>query len=200
MITEYLESRKEELTRIISVDKEKYEHNQIAIGEAKEKIKELENTEDEATKIFSVKTRKNNTYNVQEIRQLEGQILNAAEASELLKQEYEAAEKELKTIQACFTEWENVSRETSIKSVSRETSTGNGLRETSTENISHEVLTENDLREASTENISHEVSTENVSRENKTDQIRRTLELCKNLAQVDGARVAMELERLLRQL
>ncbi len=194
MITEYLESRKEELSRIISVDKEKYEHNQIAIGEAKEKIKELENTEDEATKIFSVKTRKNNTYNVQEIRQLEGQILNAAEASELLKQEYEAAEKELKTIQACFTEWENVSRETSIKSVSHETSTENGLRETSTENISHEV---------STENISHEVSTTNVSRENKTDQnseIRRTLELCKNLAQVDGARVAMELERLLRQL
>ena len=190
MITEYLESRKEELHRVIAISKEEYEHNQIAIEEAETRIKELENTEDEATKIFLVKTGKNNTYNAQEIRNLEGQIFSHAEKNEILKRQYEDAEKELKIIQSCFEELENVSRETFSN------------------NEHDEIVPEVESKEAeATVNLTDDVSRETLEqsdslmdRQEWKKELQRKIEFCKNLAQVDGARVYVELDKILRQL
>ena len=74
MLLEYLEKRADILNSRLEKNKEKMEHNLIAIVESNNKIKEIDSSVDEASKIFSVKTRGEGGFRNQEINDLEIRI------------------------------------------------------------------------------------------------------------------------------
>jgi leucyl aminopeptidase len=171
MIEQYLKKRQKIVVEDLTKYKEEFEHNQIAMVEAKNKIIELENSEDVATKIFSVRTREKEVYKSQEIRDLESRITIYVTENIQNKKMIASCENELKTIEECITEFENVSRETSdnVTQMTFDTSLDN--------NVSRET---SDVKQM--------------------ENIVKRLELCKNLVNIDGNRVNMELEMLIKEL
>ena len=190
MIKEYLEKRKEELLNIISMNKEKYEHNQIAIVESNNKIQELENDEDVASKMFSVKSRENNTYKTQEIRDIESQITVYVTENIGYKKNYENAEKELKLIDQCFEELTDVSRETSVEDLQTDTQSdiADSNKEKNEIDVSRETLDNKQIE-----------FFENKDTINNKDKLVEKLKLCKNLALLDAKRVYVELDELIKE-
>ena len=106
IIKEYLIERKNIVSDILKQKQEKYEHNQIAIVEAKNKISELENLVDEASEMFSVRARENS--------ELEDRIAIYVSEDNDLEKIIESSKKELEILDICLQEIENqnVSRET----------------------------------------------------------------------------------------
>ncbi|MCR5703990.1 MAG: hypothetical protein K6G85_05155 [Eubacterium sp.] len=176
MIKKYLESKREEVEKNYAKVKEEFEHNQIAMVEAKNKIIQLDNSEDDAIKIFSVRTREKEIFKTQEIRDLESRITIYVTENLQNKKLMKLYEDELKIIDQCFTQLEDVSRETS--------------------DINTQVMFDTAITEIREDN--------NVSRETlsdiNTDQIVNRLKLCKNLVNVDNNRVLMELESIIKEL
>ncbi len=126
MIKEYLLERADILNEIIKKNKEKFEHNQIAIVESNNQIKELNDTIDEASQIFSVVAREDNGFKKQEIEELEIQIAAYVSENKDLNKIIESAEKELKVVDQCLKELDksdiNVSRETLKQTLGKEQS------------------------------------------------------------------------------
>lgn len=129
MIKEYLVYRKTRVSGKLKEKQEQYEHNQIYIVEADNKINELKNMIDEASEIFSVKAREDSGFKNKEIRDLETKIGIYVSQNQDIDREVQRLKKELKTIEECLKEIDlvNVSRETYAKpnyceeDVSRET-------------------------------------------------------------------------------
>ncbi|MFQ9514205.1 MAG: hypothetical protein ACLRZ9_00095 [Eubacterium sp.] len=126
MIKEYLLERADILNEIIKKNKKKFEHNQIAIVESNNQIKELNDTIDEASQIFSVVAREDNGFKKQEIEELEIQIAAYVSENKDLNKIIESAEKELKVVDQCLKELDksdiNVSRETLKQTLGKEQS------------------------------------------------------------------------------
>lgn len=190
MLREYLEDRKELLNDTVRYNKEKYDHNQIAIAESKNQIKELDEKVDEATKIFSVKAREDNGFKNQEISDLEKRIA----AYTIENNEYELnikkAKDELSIVETCLQE---------IK-----------------ENIKVDILSDNNIQTA---NVSRETS-ESIDANSEPSGVQlniedilndkynnlenqeliRKLEFCKSIAEIDGKRVAIELNNIINMI
>ncbi len=114
IIKEYLIERKNIVSDILKQKQEKYEHNQIAIVEAKNKISELENLVDEASEMFSVRARENSKFKNHEVEELEDRIAIYVSEDNDLEKIIESSKKELEILDICLQEIENqnVSRET----------------------------------------------------------------------------------------
>lgn len=119
MLNEYFIRRLEKLSEKLTENKNKYEHNLIAIKESKNKIDELKNSIDEASNIFSVKAREDNGFKQQEIVNLETKIAAYVIENKEYKEIIDIIEKELEEIRDCQVELnklvDNVSRETFSK-------------------------------------------------------------------------------------
>lgn len=117
MITEYLNERKKIVEKVINKNKEKLENNKITIFEFKKQIKQLDNTIDEASEIFSVRARVDSGYKNHEINDLEIKISDLLNVNKEIEKNIEIAEKELETIIKSIMEFKNdyVSRETKYK-------------------------------------------------------------------------------------
>ena len=84
----------------------------------------------------------------------------------------------------------------------------NVSRETFSNNEHDEIVPEVESKEAeATVNLTDDVSRETLEqsdslmdRQEWKKELQRKIEFCKNLAQVDGARVYVELDKILRQL
>lgn len=163
MIEKYLLERKQILENAIRKNKEIHEHNQIAIVELNNQIKELKNDVDEATQIFSVKAREDNGFKKQEIEDIEKRIATYVSENMGCKDTIKCIEKELAEVNRCIEQLEkdNVSRET--------------LKQTT--DAKHQLLSL-DIKE----------------------KIRDKIILCKNIADVDGQRVQIELDNILKIL
>lgn len=183
MIKEYLEKRKDILSETISLNKEKYEHNQIEIFEFERDIEDIENNEDVATKLFSIKSRENETQKSKEIQEIENKIDIVASKNSEIKTIIEDAEKELNIVKQCL---ENVSRETF--SEKKPTNMNEDVsRETSNEN--EEMFT--------TQNEHEEIQRNKI---NSEFDIVEKLEFCKRLTRIDANRVYIELDNLIKKL
>ena len=114
IIKEYLIERKNIVSDILKQKQEKYEHNQIAIVEAKNKISELENLVDEASEMFSGRARENSKFKNHEVEELEDRIAIYVSEDNDLEKIIESSKKELEILDICLQEIENqnVSRET----------------------------------------------------------------------------------------
>ena len=181
MIKKYLEKRKEILCDIVRENKEKYDHNQIAINESFNQIKELEDMVDEATKIFSVKAREDNGFKNKEISDIQKRIA----VYELENNEYQnninEAQKELSIVNDCILDISNTSFEEDIlQDVSRETFCNIEKKELS--DIKTDV--NGALEEKSYYNI----------------EIINKLEFCKSIAEIDGKRVYIELDKIINMI
>lgn len=181
MIKEYLLEREKILKNIIRVNKEKFEHNQIAIVESNNQIKELNNTIDEASQIFSVKAREDNSFKRQEIIELESRIAAYVSENKEFEKVINSTEKELEIVNECFEEIrkDNVSRETLDENVDCK------------ENI---VGKKNDINS-------------DIKRFHLTDacvnnqsEILDKLKLCKSIAEIDGKRVGIEIDNLIKMI
>ena len=117
MITEYLNERKKIIQEVIQNKKENLENNNILIFELKKQIKELDNTIDEASEIFSVSARVDSGNKNNEINDLKFQISDLNSMNKEIQQNLEKAEKELNIINESIVEFKNdyVSRETKYK-------------------------------------------------------------------------------------
>lgn len=117
MITEYLNERKKIIQEVIQNKKENLENNNILIFELKKQIKELDNTIDEASEIFSVSARVDNGNKNNEINDLKFKISDLNSMNKEIQQNLEKAEKELNIINESIVEFKNdyVSRETKYK-------------------------------------------------------------------------------------
>ena len=210
MIKEYLESRQSVLTEAIAINKEIYKQGQIKIFEIEKKIDEVVSKDDDAEKIFSVRTRENNGKKSEEILELEAQIDEIANKNKEIKEIYEKNEKELGIVRSCL---ENVSRETFSGEVNRKTNESyhatsaqpNGGKkeiETGSTYTHQEFQMENNHKERVTE-TNNENKTENVSRETlnkQKERIIKKLEFCKRIICSDAKRVYIELEELIKQI
>lgn len=176
MIKKYLQSKKEEVEKKYAKAKEEFEHNQIAMVEAKNKIIQLDNSEDDAIKIFSVRSREKEVFKTQEIRDLESRITIYVTENIQNKKIMKLYSDELEVIEQCFTELEDVSRETS---------------EQNKQVVFDTAVTE--IKEK--DNVSRETLS-NID----TDQVVNRLKLCKNLVNVDNNRVSMELESIIKEI
>lgn len=117
MITEYLNERKKIIQEVIQNKKENLENNNILIFELKKQIKELDNTIDEASEIFSVSARVDSGNKNNEINDLKFKISDLNSMNKEIQQNLEKAEKELNIINESIVEFKNdyVSRETKYK-------------------------------------------------------------------------------------
>lgn len=170
MIKEYLNNRKEILEEKLKSNREKYEHNQISIVESNNKIKELENMVDEASEIFSVKAREDSGFNRHEIKELEIRIAAYVSENNDINTKIETIEKELSVIRECI-------KEVSLYNVSRETLYVNE------EKVINECKKE----------IADTAGTDNLEILNK-------LIFCKNIAEIDGKRVSVELDNIIKMI
>lgn len=117
MITEYLNERKKIIQEVIQNKKENLENNNVLIFEFKKQIKELDNTIDEASEIFSVSARVDSGNKNNEINDLKFKISDLNSMNKEIQQNLEKAEKELNIINESIVEFKNdyVSRETKYK-------------------------------------------------------------------------------------
>lgn len=183
MIETYLEERKNILKDIIRKNSEKYEHNQIAITEANNKIKDLDEIVDEASQIFSVKAREDNGFKNQEINDLESRIAAYVMENSEYEKNINQANEELSIVEQCLNEiYENARiREEFIgEDVSRETST------------TKSKINKTDAYQLNFTDILDEFPSE----VNKSEIIQK-LEFCKNIAEIDAKRVSIELDNII---
>lgn len=186
MIKEYLEERKLILTEIIRNNKEKYEHNKIVINESYNQIKELDETIDEASKIFSVKAREDNGFKNQEISELENKIAAYTIENKEYEKNIQTTEKELSMVMKCFEELE---KETSNE-------IGNNANNKK-DNVSRETY-----ETKSKENVQLEFDEilEKTNIDIDKYKIIQKLEFCKNIAEIDGKRVNIELDNIINMI
>ena len=173
MIEEYLKTRRKILNEIIEQNREKYEHNQIAIAEAKKQIDELENNVDEAQKIFSVKAREDSDFNNKEKTDLENRIAAYVIDNKQYNENIEITKKELKIVSDCIDEIEK-------QNVSRETSDMDG-----------------EFKQLEINVVSNDTEiNDNVD----LKQISQKLLFCKSIAEIDGKRVKIEIEKIIKEI
>ncbi len=177
MIEQYLKKRQKIVNEKLSKCQEEFEHNQIAMVEAKNKIIELENSEDVAIKIFSVRTREKEVYKSQEIRDLESRITVYVTENIHNKKEISILENELKTIEECLKEFQNVSRETSDNVTQVTFDTDIVIEHEKQDNVSRETLSVEQMEKA----------------------VKR-LELCKSLINIDNNRLNLEIDMFIKDL
>lgn len=190
MIKEYLEERKKLLNNIIRQNKEKYDHNQIAIDESHNQIKELDEMVDEATKIFSVKAREDNGFKNQEISDLKNKIAKYVIENNDYEKNINNAKTELSVVEKCLVEIKDnkkinkVSEESSkVGDVSRETSQNRNIK-----NVCSGVrFSEDDNRVNNYNNIENQ-------------ELVTKLEFCKSIAEIDGKRVTIELDNIINMI
>ena len=140
--------------------------------------------------MFSVKSRENNTYKTQEIRDIESQITVYVTENIGYKKNYENAEKELKLIDQCFEELTDVSRETSVEDLQTDTQSdiADSNKEKNEIDVSRETLDNKQIE-----------FFENKDTINNKDKLVEKLKLCKNLALLDAKRVYVELDELIKE-
>lgn len=120
---EYLENRIKALTEERNGYAVSYNKNQIVIVETDKAIRKIENSSDEAMEIFSPKARENNSFNKQEVRELETKIVTISQVNLDLHNKIKKIDSEISQINECLSEIEkgksknkkestNVSRET----------------------------------------------------------------------------------------
>lgn len=227
MIKEYLLRRATVLTERIRTNKEKFEHNQIAIVESNNQIKELNDTIDEATQIFSIKAREDNGFKRQEISDLEIRIATYVSENKDYKEVIDTTEKELNVVNQCLEEIENinVSRETLHETNSFATTSNAQLKIQSKESV-EDFSDDKDMKIATsglvTENITDDegmkattdrIATGNIPddedmkividgsvTDKKTAEIINKLKLCKSIAEIDGKRVSVEIDNIISML
>lgn len=183
MIKEYLEERKEILSNIIRKNKEKYEHNQIAITESNNQIKELNETIDEASQIFSVKAREDNGFKNQEIGELKSRIAAYVVENNEYKNNMDKAQEELSVVKKCFEEINSYETYSKKEDVSRETSENDLVKD----NFKGKQL-----------DFVNVIEKINIDAKNK--EIIDKLEFCKSIVEIDGKRVNIELDNLINML
>lgn len=192
MIKEYLIKRATILSERIRSNKEKFEHNQIAIVESNNQIKELNDTIDEATQIFSIKAREDNGFKKQEISDLEIRIAAYVSENKDYQEIIDTANKELDIVNQCLEEMENtnVSRETfensSIVSDDTNTQLQKNIEESSNESLENHSDDE-DMK----------IVVDGFVTNKKTAEIINKLKLCKSIAEIDGKRVSIEIDNII---
>lgn len=192
MIKEYLIKRATILSERIRSNKEKFEHNQIAIVESNNQIKELNDTIDEATQIFSIKAREDNGFKKQEISDLEIRIAAYVSENKDYQEIIDTANKELDIVNQCLEEMENtnVSRETfensSIVSDDTNTQLQKNIEESSDESLENHSDDE-DMK----------IVVDGFVTNKKTAEIINKLKLCKSIAEIDGKRVSIEIDNII---
>lgn len=218
MIKEYLELRQSVLSETITINKELYKQGQIEIFEIEKKIDEIENNENDAEKIFSVKTRENTGKKSEEILGLEAQIDAIVIRNKEVRTTYEKAEKELNVVIECL---ENVSRETFLNKPDTETNDVYTTVETKTNynegnkiagNIEIKIGENIEIGTAeNAETVNENKNMQAVNDGNMKDVLRETsgmtkneitkkLEFCKKIIRTDPKRAYIELENLIKQL
>lgn len=169
MLLEYLEKRADILNSRLEKNKEKMEHNLIAIVESNNKIKEIDSSVDEASKIFSVKTRGEGGFRNQEINDLEIRINAYLTENESIQRLINKIQNELDIVNLCIENARN-------NDVSRETSDKEQVEIVSTDD-SNEIIS--------------------IEKDNEKRNIIDKLKLCKSICNVDPDRTKIELDNII---
>lgn len=120
MLLEYLEKRADILNSRLEKNKEKMEHNLIAIVESNNKIKEIDSSVDEASKIFSVKTRGEGGFRNQEINDLEIRINAYLTENESIQRLINKIQNELDIVNLCIENARNSDDSNEIISIEKD--------------------------------------------------------------------------------
>jgi hypothetical protein len=182
VIKEYLLKRKSILEEKIEKNTERLEHNQIAIAELENQIKELNETIDEASQIFSVIAREEGNFRKNEILEFENNISFYQEENRTYEEIIRTTQKELEEVENCLNDLEtNVSRET--------------LEKTKEDyQVKHkEIYSEN-----GDDNKNLENKEQTYDYKLNCKNILEKLKLCKSIAEIDGKRVKIEIDNLIK--
>ena len=176
VISKYLSDRAEKLSKIIKTNRNKYEHNQIVILESNKKIDDLDHVVDEASEIFSIKVREDSDIKKYEIKDLETKIAAYVIENQDLSKKINEAEEELNIINQC-------------------------LKELNASNVSRETFEEEkDRSDVSRETLKEESKIRFLSEKDDEISMREKLILCRDIAELDGKRVKIELDNIIRNM
>lgn len=165
-----------------------YKQNQIIIAETDKAIKKIEKVSDVAMEMFSPKVRETNSFNKQEIADLEMKIVTISQQNKDLHYEITRLEKEIKLVNDCIGEIDNYEKKVQIN---------NSINEKMIRSIAEETgdMKESDNKEE-TSRMTQDVSRETFDYKRTKDKLMQI----KGLIYTDQQRAVVEIKKVIDDL